>query len=242
MIQIFTKELNGFLNSLIGYTVVGFFLVAVGLLMWVFPETSVLDYGFAEMETLFSLGPFVFIFLVPAITMRSFAEERKMGTLEWLLTKPLKEGSLVLGKFFASWCLVCLSLLPTILYYVTLVQLGSPQGNIDTSGVIGSYLGLILLGAIFCCLGIFASTLVTNQIVSFILGAFLCYIFYSGFESASMLFQEGATVLFIKQVGMVYHYESLGRGLIDSRDVVYFLGLGGIFLLSAKTVLSSRSW
>ena len=240
--SIFIKELNSFLDSLIGYAVVGVFLIVIGLLMWVFPETSVLDLEFADMETLFSLGPYVFIFLVPAITMRSFAEEKKMGTLEWLLTKPLAESDLVMGKFLASWCLVCISLLPTLMYYFTLYQLGNPPGNIDTSGVVGSYLGLILLGGIFCAVGIFASTLVTNQIVSFILAAFLCFVFYSGFDSASLLFQDGGIVLFVKQLGMVFHYESMGKGLIDSRDLVYFLGVGGFFLLSAKTVLSSRSW
>ncbi len=242
MVQIFLKEINGFLDSLIGYAVVGVFLIVMGLLMWVFPETSVLDYGFADMETLFSLGPFVFIFLVPAITMRSFAEERKMGTLEWLLTKPITEGNIVMGKFLASTCLLIVALVPTLTYYYTLYQLGNPAGNIDTSGVIGSYLGLVLLGAVFCALGILASTLVANQIVSFMLAALLCFVFYSGFDSASLLFSDGNLSMGIKQMGLRYHFESMSRGLIDSRDLIYFFGLGSVLLLSAKTVLSSRSW
>ena len=242
MVQIFLKEINGFLDSLIGYAVVGVFLAAMGLLMWVFPETSALDYGFADMETLFSLGPFVFIFLVPAITMRSFAEEKKMGTLEWLLTKPITEGNIVLAKFFASVCLVIIALVPTLSYYLTLYYLGNPAGNIDTSGVIGSYVGLILLGAVFCALGILASTLVANQIVSFLLAALLCFVFYSGFESASLLFEDGSISMLVKQFGIRYHFESMSRGLIDSRDLIYFVGLGSVLLLSAKTVLSSRSW
>lgn len=242
MRQIFLKELHGFLDSLIGYAVIGIFLIAMGLLMWVFPETSVLDYGFADMETLFSLGPYVFIFLIPAITMRSFAEERKMGTLEWLLTKPLSESSIVMGKFFACVSLVALALIPTGSYYLALHQLGNPTGNIDGSGVVGSYIGLILLGGIFCALGILASTLVTNQIVSFMLAAFLCFVFYTGFESISQMFEDGSTSVLVKQLGVQYHYESMSRGLIDSRDLIYFLSLGGALLLSAKTILSSRSW
>lgn len=242
MLRIFLKEINSFLDSLIGYAVVVVFLVAVGLLMWVFPETSVLDYGFAEMDTLFTLGPFVFIFLVPAITMRSFAEERKMGTLEWLLTKPVSEGDLVLGKFLAAVCLVVLALAPTLIYYVTLYQLGNPVGNVDTSGVIGSYLGLILLGAVFCALGILASSLVANQIVAFLLAALLSFLLFSGFESMAALIADGSIALLVRQVGIQYHFESLSRGLIDSRDVVYFFALGGVLLLGAKTVLSSRSW
>lgn len=242
MIRIFIKELNGFLDSLIGYAVIVVFLVVIGLLMWVFPETAVLNYGFADMETLFSLGPYVFIFLVPAVTMRSFAEERKMGTLEWLLTKPLSEGKIVVGKFLAAVFLVAIALAPTWTYYFSLYQLGNPPGNIDTSGVIGSYLGLILLGGVFCALGILASSLVTNQIVSFMLAAFLCFFFYSGFESVSQLITDGGIALWVKQLGMRYHYESMSRGLIDSRDVMYFLSVGSVLLLSTKTILSSRSW
>ncbi|MBL7846973.1 MAG: gliding motility-associated ABC transporter permease subunit GldF [Cyclobacteriaceae bacterium] len=242
MFRIFLKEINSFLDSLIGYAVVGVFLVAMGLLMWVFPETSVLDYGFADMETLFTLGPFVFIFLVPAITMRSFAEERKLGTLEWLLTKPLSEGSIVAGKFLASVFLVLVALAPTVIYYFTLSRLGNPPGNVDTSGVIGSYIGLFLLGAAFCAIGIFSSALVTNQIVAFLLAAFISFFLYTGFESASQLVTDGSTALWIRQLGIQYHFESLGRGLIDSRDLVYFAGVSGMLLLAAKTVLSSRSW
>ena len=142
MIHIFFKEINSFLNSLIGYLVVGVFLIAMGLLLWVFPDTSVLDYGYADLDTLFSFGPYVFIFLVPAITMRSLAEERKLGTLELLMTKPLTEGDIVVGKFLASFCLVMISLTPTIIYYFTLYQLGNPRGNIDTPGVVGSFVGV----------------------------------------------------------------------------------------------------
>mgnify|MGYP000897747016 CR=1 FL=1 len=242
MIRIFYKELNGFLNSLIAYIVIGVFLVGIGMLMWVFPETAVLDYGYADMDTLFSLGPYVFIFLIPAITMRSFAEERKMGTMEFLLTKPLTEWNIILGKFFAGFCLVLVAVAPTLIYYYSVSLLGEPAGNIDTPGVIGSYIGLILLGGVFCSIGIFASSITPNQIVSFITAAFLCLIFYSGFDSFSSLVAEGTLALQIRQLGILAHYDSMSRGLIDSRDLFYFISLTGLTLLLTKTVLSSRQW
>src|SRR5205085_9534118 len=145
MIQVFVKEFNSFLNSLIAYIVIGVFLTGIGLLMWVFPETSVLDYGYADMDTLFSLGPYVFIFLIPAITMKSLAEEKKAGTMELLLTKPLTDWNIVLGKFFAAFALTLVALLPTLIYYLSINRLANPIGNIDTAGVIGSYIWLALL-------------------------------------------------------------------------------------------------
>lgn len=242
MIRVLTKEFNSFLNSLIAYVVIGVFLTAIGLLMWVFPETSVLEYGYADMETLFALGPYVFIFLIPAITMRSFAEERKSGTMELLLTKPLTDWDIVLGKFLACFLLVLVALLPTIIYYFSVSALGNPSGNIDTPGIIGSYIGLALLAGVFCSVGIVASSITSNQIVAFILAAFLCFIVFSGFESMSTLNVWSENALLIKQFGILYHYEALSKGLIDSRNVIYFISVGGLMLLISKVILSSRSW
>ncbi|MFN8336042.1 MAG: gliding motility-associated ABC transporter permease subunit GldF [Cyclobacteriaceae bacterium] len=242
MIRVLAKEFNSFLNSLIAYVVIGVFLTGIGLLMWVFPETSVLDYGYADMDTLFSLGPYVFIFLIPAITMRSFAEERKSGTMELLLTKPLTDWDIVLGKFLACFLLVLFALIPTIIYYFSISSLGNPSGNIDTPGVIGSYIGLALLAGVFCSVGIVASSITSNQIVAFILAAFLCFLVFSGFESMSTLDVWSSNTLLIKQFGILYHYEALSKGLIDSRDVIYFISVGGLMLLVSKTILSSRSW
>jgi len=242
MIQVLSKEFNSFLNSLVAYVVIGVFLTGIGLLMWVFPQTSVLDYGYADMETLFSLGPYVFIFLIPAITMRSFAEEAKGGTLELLLTKPLSDWDIVLGKFFACFFLVMLSLLPTVIFYVSVYALGNPVGNIDTPGVIGSYVGLVLLGAVFCSIGIFASSLTNNQIVSFILAAFFCYLFFAGFDSIALVNVWSEYALFIRELGLLYHYDALGRGLIDSRNVVYFTSVITAMLLITRTILGARSW
>ena len=242
MIHVLSKEFNSFLNSLIAYVVIGVFLTAIGLLMWVFPETSVLDYGYADMETLFALGPYVFIFLVPAITMRSFAEEAKGGTLELLLTKPLSDWDIILGKFFASFFLVVLSLLPTLIYYFSVSALGSPPGNIDTAAVMGSYVGLLLLGAVFCAIGIFSSSVTHNQIVSFIVAAFLCYLIFAGFHSLSLLNMWSEHALFVRELGLIYHYDALSKGLIDSRNLVYFGSVIALMLLVTRIILGARSW
>lgn len=242
MIQVLSKEFNSFLNSLIAYVVIGVFLTGIGLLMWVFPETSVLEYRYADMETLFSLGPYVFIFLIPAITMRSFAEEAKGGTLELLLTKPLSDWDIVMGKFFACFFLVLLSLLPTLIYYFSVSALGNPVGNIDTPGIIGSYTGLLLLGAVFCAIGVFSSSITNNQIVSFIVGAFLCYFLFAGFESLSLVNVWSEHSLFVKELGLLYHYDALSRGLIDSRNIVYFGSVIAAMLLFTRIILGARSW
>lgn len=242
MIHVLSKEFNSFLNSLIAYVVIGVFLTGIGLLMWVFPETSVLDYGYADMDTLFSLGPYVFIFLIPAITMRSFAEESRGGTLELLLTKPLSDWDIILGKFIASFLLVVLSILPTAIYYFSIHALGNPAGNIDTPGVVGSYIGLLLLGGVFCAIGIFASSLTSSQIVSFIVAAFLCYLLFAGFESLSMVNVWSEHTLFIRELGLLFHYESLSKGLIDSRNLVYFGSVIAAMLLFTRIILGARSW
>lgn len=242
MRYILVKEFRSFLNSLIAYMVMAVFLTAMGLLTWVFPDTSVLNYGFADMGTLFSLAPYVFIFLIPAITMRSFAEEKKSGTLELLLTKPLSDWDIVLGKFFACFFLVVIAILPTLIYYFSIRQLGNPVGNIDTSGVMGSYIGLLLLSAIFCSIGLLASSSTPNQIVAFILAAFLCFIIFTGFHSLSSLPVLASVAIGVKQLGILHHYETLSKGLIDSRDVIYFISVTALLLLFTKTILSARTW
>jgi ABC-2 type transport system permease protein len=242
MLQIFSKEFSSFLNSLIAYVVIGVFLLAIGLLMWVFPDSSVLEYGYADMGTVFSLGPYVLIFLIPAVTMRSFSEEKKGGTMELLFTKPLTDWDIIVGKFLASFALVLLALLPTLVYYYSLYTLGNPKGNIDTPGIIGSYIGLAMLAATFAAIGIMASSMSANQIVAFILAAFLCYLTFSGFDAISGLAVWGPRALVIKQLGILFHYESMSRGLIDSRDLVYFGSVIFLALSITKLILSSRQW
>jgi ABC-2 type transport system permease protein len=230
MLQVLSKEFSSFLNSLIAYVVIGVFLLAMGLLMWVFPDTSVLDYGYADMQTLFSLAPYVFIFLIPAITMRSFAEEKKAGTMELLFTKPLSDWDIILGKYLSALLLALFALL------------GNPKGNLDTPGIIGSYIGLSMVAAAFCAVGIFASSITPNQIVAFVVGAFLCFLLFSGFESISALPFLATDALAVRQFGILFHYESLSRGLIDTRDLIYFFSLALIVLSITKLILGSRQW
>lgn len=242
MYSIYIKEINGFLNSLVAYITMAVFLTGIGLLMWVFPETSVLNYGFADLETLFSFGPYVFLFLVPAITMRMFAEEKNSGTLELLMTKPLTEFQIILGKFLAGFTLVLFSVIPTSLYYISVYNLGNPPGNIDTAGVIGSYVGLILLGGVFTSIGLFASALSSNQVVSFILAIFLSFIFYYGFQAIASISIWGEFSSTIEQLGILYHYNYLSKGLIDFANVLYFISTAFIMILLTKMVISSRKW
>lgn len=242
MFLVLAKEFSSFLNSLIAYVVIGTFLTAIGLLMWVFPDTSVLDYGYADMEALFRSGPYVLIFLIPAVTMRSFAEERKSGTMELLLTKPLNDWDILLGKFFASLLLVAFALLPTLIYYYSLYLLGNPPGNIDTPAIAGSYIGLLLLSAVFCAIGIMSSALTSSQIVAFTIGAFLCFISFVGPESVSLIPALSSGGLAVKQLGIYHHYDAMSKGVIDTRDLTYFMSVTFLVLLFIRVILGSRSW
>jgi ABC-2 type transport system permease protein len=242
MLAILKKEFNGFLNSLIAYIVITVFLVAIGMFMWVFPESNVLDYGFADLQTLFSMAPWVFLFLIPAITMRTFAEEKREGTIELLLTKPITDLQLILGKYFAALLLALFALLPTLIYYYTVYQLGNPQGNVDSAAVIGSYLGLVFLAGVFAAIGVFASSVSDNQIISFVIAVFLCFIIYTGFDSIASIPVWGKYGYLISQLGISYHYSAISKGLIDSRDVLYFLSVITVMVLATKLVLQSRKW
>lgn len=242
MLAILKKEFNGFLNSLIAYIVITVFLVATGMFMWVFPESSVLTYGFADMQTLFSMAPWLFLFLIPAITMRTFAEEKREGTIELLLTKPISDLQLILGKYFAALLLVLFALLPSLLYYYSVYELGNPKGNVDSAAVVGSYLGLIFLAGVFSAIGVFASSVSSNQIISFILALFMCYIIYTGFDLLASIPALANYSYGIGQLGISHHYAAISKGLIDSRDVLYFLSVIAIMVFSTKLVLSSRKW
>lgn len=242
MFAILKKEIRGFLNSLIAYIIIIIFLTGMGLFVWVFPDTNLLDYGFADLSILFYLAPYVYMFLIPAITMRTFAEEKKAGTMELLLTRPLTDWDIILGKYLASFLLIVFTLLPTLVYYYSIYMLGNPAGNVDSAGVAGSYIGLLLLGAVFTAIGIFASSISDNQITSFIIAAFLCFILYAGFSSVTSTDALGEMAFFINQLGIDYHYKALSRGLIDSRNVIYFFSLIIIMLMATKLVVSSRKW
>ncbi len=243
MLTLLKKEIGSFLSSLIGYVAVGVFLLINGLFLWIFPlEYNLLDYGYANLDGLFMLAPFVFLFLIPAITMRSFADERKIGTIEMLLTKPLSDLQIILAKFLAGVVLVIFSLLPTLIYFYTMYQLGMPKGNIDTGGMWGSYIGLLFLGAAFTSIGVFCSSLTDNSIVAFVLSVFISGFMYLGFEFIYTLSLFGKFDLFIKALGINDHFVSMSRGVIDTRDLIYYLSIITIFILLTKIKLQSRKW
>lgn len=243
MATVFKKEINTFLSSLIGQVTIIVFLLINGLFLWVFPlGFNILDFGYANLDHLFMLSPFVFLFLIPAITMRSFADERKTGTFELLMTKPLSDTQVILGKFMAGLALVVVSILPTLIYFYSVYQLGYPPGNIDIGGTWGSYIGLLFLAAGFVSIGIFCSSLTNNTIVSFLLAVSISGFFYIGFDFIHSLSIFGSIDLFIKNLGINAHYTSMSRGVLDTRDILYFLSLIAFFILLTKISLESRKW
>ena len=243
MFSLFKKELASFFSSLTGYLTIVVFLVLTGLMLWVFKsDFNILDYGYAGMDGLFIIGPFLYLFLIPAITMRMLAEEKRNGTMELLLTKPISEMTLIWAKFLAGLVLVAISLLPTLVGYFSVVALGDPVGNVDSGSVAGSYLGLLLLGAAFVAIGIFASSLTNNQIVAFILAALMCAFMHLGFEAICRMGFLGSAELVVRQLGMSYHYDSISRGVVDSRDVIYFASVTALFMMATRMVLQSRKW
>ena len=241
MYSIFKKEISSFFSSLIGYLVVSVFLVMIGLFMWVFGETSILEYNYATMEQLFAIAPIVFLFLIPAITMSSFAEEHARGTIEFLSTKPITSKDIIFGKYMANLTLVVIALLPTLIYYYSIYELGTPKGNLDNGEVIGSYIGLFFLAAAFVAIGMFASTITKNQIVAFVLAAFLSYFFHWAFDYlASMDLFVGTLDAWIQALGINYHYDNISKGAIDSRDIVYFISIVVFFIYATFTSLQLK--
>lgn len=243
MLTLLKKEISSFLSSLIGYIVITVFLLINGLFLWVFQgDFNILDFGYANLDGLFMIAPFVFLFLIPAITMRSFAEEKRTGTMEMILTKPLTEFEIVMAKYLAGLILVIFSLLPTLVYVFSVYYLGLPKGNIDMGGLWGSYIGLLFLGASFVAIGMFASTLTDNQIVSFIIAVFLCGFLYVGFDFIYSFDLFGKVDLFIKSLGINDHYKSMSRGVLDTRDMLYFFGVISLFILLSKFNIERRKW
>ncbi len=243
MWALYKKELGNFFASLTGYLTIAVFLILTGLMLWVLnSDFNILDYGYAGMDGMFLIGPFLYLFLIPAITMRTFSEEKRTGTLELLLTRGLSDWTIVWSKFLAAWTLVFISLLPTLVCYFSVVALGDPVGNIDTGSVMGSYIGLLLLGGAFVAIGLFSSSLTNNQIISFIVSAVLCAVIYLGFESIYHMGLFGSADLVVKRIGIMHHYESISRGVVDTRDVIYFVSVAALFLLATRMVLQSRLW
>lgn len=242
MYSILKKEIRSFLSSLIAYVVITVFLLSIGLFMWILPEYNVFDMGYANLDTLFNMAPMVFIFLISAITMRSFSEEKKSGTIEVLTTKPISDMHIILGKYFAGVVLVIFALLPTFIYVYTVYQLGATKGNLDMGATIGSYIGLLLLASCFVAIGMFASSITDNQIVSFVVSMFLCYAFYNVFDLLANFSLLGSWDSVVASLGIRAHYVSISRGVIDSRDVFYFVSIIIAFIWATKTAFSARKW
>ncbi len=243
MFELFKKELSSFFSSITGYVVIIVFLLINSLFIWVFPsEFNILDNGYASLDSLFFLSPWVFLFLVPAVSMRLFSEEKNSGTIELLYTKPLTELEIVFAKYFAGLSLVLFSILPSLIYFLSVYLLGETQGNLDTGGTWGSYIGLFFLAAIYVSIGVMSSAITNNQVIAFLLAVFISFIFYIGFDFISSLsvFTEINTL--VLKIGINEHYKSMSRGVLDSRDVVYFVGVIGIFLSITKTIISSKNY
>ncbi|MEO8171788.1 MAG: gliding motility-associated ABC transporter permease subunit GldF [Sediminibacterium sp.] len=240
MWMICKKEWQQFFSSLTGYIALVVFLLLNGLFLFVFPDTSILDFGYASLGSFFSLAPWILLFLVPTITMRSLADEYKSGTFELLKTMPLTPSQIVWGKFYGSLMIVITALLPTIIYAVS-VQSLSVTGGIDIGATIGSYIGLIFLGAVFTAIGICTSSYTNNTVVAFIAGAFVCFLLYNGFDAISKLpvFKAGLDY-YIEMLGINFHYRSISRGVIDSRDLIYFIGMIVLFLFITQRNLNKR--
>jgi ABC-2 type transport system permease protein len=242
MLSILKKELRTFFSNATGYIVIGIFLLLTGLFLWVIPgQYNILDAGYANVDGLFYLAPWLFLFLCPAVTMRLFAEEKQTGTWELLITKPISKTQIVLGKFFAGWILVSLSLLPTLVYYFSVSYLAEPIGNIDSGAFWGSYIGLFFLSANYVAIGSLASSLSNNQIIAFVVAITLSFFFYYGFELLASFFTGGAAIQLFESIGVHAHYKSMSRGVIDSRDLLYFsLVTIGFLFITVKMVSKQR--
>jgi ABC-2 type transport system permease protein len=231
MLAIFKKEIASFFSSPMAYLVVGIFLLLTGLFLWVFRgDFNILDYGFADLSNLFLLAPWIFLIFVPAITMKSFSEERRTGTIEMLLTKPISILQIVLGKYLATIVLIIIAILPTLVYLYSLSQLDGPYGGLDLGLAIGSYFGLLFLVFNYAAIGVFASSITDNQIVAFITALILCFTLFYGFEALATLSGDGAGALFVRSLGMKSRVDSMARGVLDTGDILYFLSFSAFFI------------
>jgi ABC-2 type transport system permease protein len=240
MRAVYTKDLRQYFSSLTGYIAIIVFLLMAGLFLFVFPDSSILDFGYASLEKFFDLAPWIFLLLIPAITMRSLADEFRAGTFEILQTRPLSSWQIVFGKYFAAQFVILIALIPTLIYFFSVNSL-SGAGGIDTGATLGSYAGLIFLSATFTSIGICCSSFTANAVVAFIASAFFCFLFYSGFDAISRLpSMVGSLDYYIEMLGIDFHYRSISRGVLDSRDLIYFISLIYFFLFLTKRNLDKH--
>lgn len=243
MFAIFRKEISGFFSSLTGYIVIIVFLLINSLFMWVFPgEWNIFDNGYAGLDTLFFLSPWVFLFLVPAVTMRMIAEEKRLGTIELIYSRPITEREIIWGKYLASVALVLLSLIPCLIYYFSVFMLGESPGNLDKGGTLGAFTGLFFLASVYASAGIFASSLTDNQVIAFIIAVLICFVLFMGFDSIAYLPGLRNVDEFVMRLGINEHYKSISRGVLDIKDIVYFMAMVAFFTELTRFNMVSRRW
>ena len=239
MWSICKKELRQFFSNLTGYIAVILFLLVNGLFLFVLKDSNIFDFGYASLDSFFELAPWVLLFLVPAITMRTLSDEFKAGTFELLKTRPLSPWQIVFGKYLSVLFVLLFVIIPTFLYVITISAL-SARGGIDTGGIMGSYIGLFLLAAVFAAIGLCCSAFTHNAVVAFLISAFACLVLYFGFNAVSKLpFLQGGADYYTEMLGIDFHYRSISRGVLDSRDLVYFASI--IFLFLQITAYKLRS-
>ena len=240
MKALYLKEIRSFLSSVIGYVFILIFLITSGLFHWVISyNTNLLEGSESDLIPFFNLSPTIFLILIPAITMRSIAEERKNGTIELLFTRPISDLNVLLAKYFAGVTLLAIAIVPTIVFYISMHYLGNPIGVLDDGATFTSYVGLFLLGATFVAIGIFSSSITSSQIVAFILAMFFCWFFYDGLTLLGSFNLMGDFDYLIRYCGMSFHYDAIKRGVIDSSEVIYFLSLICVFIFASLTIIKS---
>jgi len=241
MISLYKKEISVFFSTIISPLIIGLFLLINGLLLWSdLSQFNILDNAYASMDSFFTLSPLLFLLFIPAISMRTFSEEYNNGTMETLITKPIALYQIIISKFLAILTLIIASIIPTFIYVITIYFLGENLGNLDLAGIIGSYIGLIMLSSIFASIGIFASTLSNNQIVAFISGVVTSAIFYFGFDLLSQIQMLQSIDIVLRKIGISYHYNMMSKGLLQVSDIVYFISISFLFLKLSELVINNK--
>ena len=241
MIALFRKEISVFFSTLIGYLIIGVFLLINSILLWSdFSKINILDYGYADMDIFFRIAPLLFLLFIPAVSMRVFTEEYANGTMETLATKPITSFQIVLGKFLSVFSLILFAIIPTLIYVISIYYIGESVGNLDLAGILGSYFYLILLCLLFSSVSVYASSIASSQIISFVLSVLLNTLFYYGFDALSQFPFLQKIDLIIQQIGVSYHYEMMSKGLLRFSDIIYFLSFTFLFIQLTVLVIIER--
>ena len=242
MITLYKKEISIFFSTIIGYLIIGLFLLISSLILWHdISEINILDNAYASMDSFFSIAPLIFLLFIPSVSMRVFSEEFNTGTIETLITKPISSFEIVTAKFFAVLSLVIIAILPTITYVISIYFLGETTGNLDLAAVVGSYIGLILLSSIFSSISVYASSLSSNQIVAFILAMIMSSFFFFGFDILSQLPYLQIVDLTLQKIGISYHYNMMSKGLLKVSDLVYFMSVSLLFIKLTEVVIKNKN-